>query len=118
MDDHTISPRAVMKAYIVGTRTRDEALLRGLFHDDAVMTGWFEGVFQHGSPEPFYQDLRDNEVGPDYVGEIVSVQRSGKTALGTIREENLLGFAFTNYFHIVEVPEGGWRITSKMYRHD
>lgn len=118
MPDPTRNPRAVMEAYITGTRTRDVPLLRSLFHADAVMTGWFGGALQHGTPQPFYDDLRDNEVGTDYIGEVVSVQQFGKIAVGEIREQNLLGYASTNYFHISELSEGGWRITSKLYRHD
>ncbi|MEL6801006.1 MAG: hypothetical protein AAFO80_14090 [Pseudomonadota bacterium] len=46
--------QAAVEAYIEGTRTRDVALLKTVFADGAVMTGYLGPDLLHGGPEPFY----------------------------------------------------------------
>ncbi len=113
----TSSPRSVIEAYIEGTRTRDVSLLKIIFHDDAVMTGWLGPDFLNGGPEPFYGALEANEVGSDYSAEITALNEEDKIASGSITEKNLLGMSFDNHFHLVQLNDGSWRITSKLFRH-
>ena len=117
MSDHTSSPRAVVEAYVEGTRNRDIGLLKGIFHSDSKMTGWLGPDFLNGGPEPFYGALEGNEVGDDYGAEIVSVNETDKIATAELAETNLLGMSFTNHFHIAQLDDGSWRITSKLFRH-
>lgn len=117
MSDATVSPRSVIEAYITGTRTRDTALLKEIFHEDAVMTGWLGPDLLVGGPEPFYGALEANEVGDDYTGDITALEHTGSIATATIEETNLLGLSFTNLFHMVRLADGSWRITSKLFRH-
>lgn len=117
MTDATASPDAVINAYTTGTATRDIALLKSIFHEDAVMTGYLGSDFLNGSPEPFYQALEANEVASDYSSYTSDLTVTGKIACATTKEQNLLGLDFTNHFHLAQLEDGTWRITSKLFRH-
>lgn len=113
----TNSPSTVLQAYVDGTRNRDVALLKTIFHDKAIMCGWLGPDFLDGGPEPFYGALEANEVGSDYSANILNVVESDQIASGSITEKNLLGMSFDNHFHMVRLADGTWRITSKLFRH-
>ena len=113
----TQTPEAVIEAYTVGTRTRNVALLKQVFHENAVMTGWLGPNFLHGGPEPFFGALEANEVGPDYASRTVAIDVTDKVAIARTEEQNLLGMSFTNDFHLAQLDDGTWRITSKLFRH-
>ncbi len=117
MTTATHSARAVVEAYVTGTRTRDTLLLKEIFHENAVMSGWLGPDLLVGGPEPFYGALEANEVGDDYTAEITELTETGNIATATLAEENLLGLSFTNLFHLVQLADGSWRITSKLFRH-
>jgi hypothetical protein len=117
MSDATSSPQAVVDAYTRGTATRDVALLKSIFHEDAVMTGYLGPDFLNGSPAPFFGALEANEVGADYTSETISITVSDKIAQATTEEQILLGLNFTNHFHMAQLADGSWRITSKLFRH-
>jgi hypothetical protein len=110
-------PRAVIDAYAEGTRTRDIDMLRAAFHPDAVMSGWLGPDLLHGSPQPFFDALGANEVGPDYRSEITALEVDGPIAWAETREENLLGLSFLNRFHLLRLEDGTWRIVAKLFRH-
>ena len=113
----TMSPNTVLQAYVDGTRNRDVALLKTIFHDKAVMCGWLGSEFLDGGPEPFYGALEAVEVALDYNAKIFNVVESNQIATGSITERNLLGMSFDNHFHMVRLADGSWRIISKLFRH-
>ncbi|MEO1175153.1 MAG: nuclear transport factor 2 family protein [Myxococcota bacterium] len=117
MSDATSSPAAVIEAYAKGTANRDIALLKTVFHPNAVMTGWLGPDFLHGGPEPFFAALEANEVGPEYASETTSLEVTDKIATASTTETHLLGMSFTNLFHLAQLDDGSWRITSKLFRH-
>lgn len=108
---------AVMDAYIAGTKNRDVAGLKAIFHPDALMSGYFGPDIMIGTPQPFFHELAVNEIAPDYAAHVVSVEVTGNTALGRIVEDNLLGLSFVNDFHLIKM-DGAWLIISKLYHHD
>ncbi len=117
MTPHTSTPEAVANAYIEGTKTRNIELLKAIFHEDAVMTGYMGPDLLNAGPEPFYAALEANEIGPDYTGVVSSVTTTDKIAHAQVDETNLLGMSFTNHFHMVQLDDGSWRISSKLFRH-
>ncbi len=117
MSDAISSPKAVVDAYVTGTHNRDTALLKTIFHENAVMSGWLGPDMLVGGPEPFYGALEANEVGADYTAEITQLDEMDQIATATLKEENLLGLSFTNLFHLIRLADGTWRITSKLFRH-
>ena len=116
MDDKT-KIEAVMNTYTDGTRSRDVALLKSIFHDDAVMTGWLGPDLLMGGPGPFYSALEANEVGADYTSEITEISVEGPMASAEVREKNLFGLDFVNRFHLIRQADESWIIVSKLFRH-
>ncbi len=117
MSEHTKTPTAVVEAYIEGTRTRNTDLLKAIFSENARMTGYLGPDLLNDGPEPFYGALEANEVSDDYTAEIKSVTQTDKIASAWISETNLLGMSFDNHFHIIQIQDGSWRISSKLFRH-
>ena len=115
--EDTNAAAAVLDAYITGTRTRDVALLKSIFAEGALMTGYLGPNLLTGGPKPFYEALEANEVGPDYAARVSHVEVTGATACGRIIEDNLLGMSFVNDFHLVKGSDG-WKIVSKLFHHD
>ena len=113
----TATPQDVIDAYTRGTRTRDIGLLKSIFHENAVMTGWLGPSFLHGGPAPFFGALEANEVGDDYAAQTTALVVTDRIAVATTEEQNLLGMQFTNHFHLAQLEDGTWRITSKLFRH-
>ncbi|MDJ0686835.1 MAG: nuclear transport factor 2 family protein [Alphaproteobacteria bacterium] len=109
--------RNVAEKYAEGTRNRDIALLKTLFHENAVMSGWLGPDLLIGSPAPFFGALEANEVGLDYSSETIDVWSDGMIGGATTKEENLLGLSFTNVFQMVKTTDGDWKIVSKLFRH-
>lgn len=108
---------AVLRAYEEGTRARDPEALRRVFHEGAVMSGWLGPDFLVGGPEPFYDALAAQEVGPGYAARVTAIDVVGATARARTVEDGLFGLSFVNEFHLARGPEG-WRIVSKLFHHD
>ena len=109
--------RAVIDRYTEGTRTRDVAMLRDVFHANAVMSGWLGPDLLVGSPQPFLDYVEGNDVSPDYRSETTEVRVDGAIAWAETREENLFGMSFLNRFHLIRDGAGRWSIASKLFRH-
>ncbi len=108
---------ATMDAYETGTRTRDVALLKGVFHENAVMSGYLGPNLLVGGPEPFYSHLEANAVEATYTARTVHIDVNGNAASARVVEDNLWGMSFVNDFHLVK-GDGGWKIVSKLFHHD
>ena len=117
MLDTTQSPQTIVDNYTLGTKNRDIDLLKSIFHEDCIMTGYLGPDFLNGSTEPFYDALRNNEIGPDYTSETTELNVTDRIATATVVEKNLLGLDFTSHFHLAQQPDGQWLITSKLFRH-
>lgn len=112
------SPKAAIEAYIEATRLGDVPALKSSFTPSALMSGYFEGEFYSGTPEPFFDEVRDNpspaESGKAYEGSITYVEVVGEVAQVTMKETGYLGLDFTNLFHLALVDDK-WQILSKTY---
>ncbi|MEJ8572473.1 nuclear transport factor 2 family protein [Microbaculum marinum] len=115
--DETAAVRAVVSDYIRGTAESDPALLRSVFHEAAVMSGYLGPDLLLGGPEPFFEAVGARKVGPDYSAEITEISVLGRTATATVVEDNLYDLSFVNAFHLLKV-DGAWTITSKLFHHD
>ena len=115
--DDTVSVKAVIADYIKGTSDSDPELLESVFHENAVMSGYLGPDMLLGGPQPFFDAIAQNKVGPEYQAEITELSVTGRTATATIVEHNLYGLSFVNAFHLLNV-NGNWTITSKLFHHD
>ena len=110
--------RQVLENYIAGSYTADTNLLKSLFHDEAMMSGFIGGSLDIGTPQPFYDELDENpsakESGEDYSAEITFIHIAGDMASTGIVEDNLLGVNYVNHFHLLKM-DGEWKIVNKIY---
>lgn len=115
--DEAAAVAAVMAEYEAGTRHRDVARLKAIFHPDAVMSGYLGPNLVVGAPQPFYDHLEANEVSASYTAATTLVSVIGATASAKVVEDDLFGLSFVNMFHLVK-QDGAWRIVSKLFHHD
>ena len=112
------TPTETIEIYIDGTRSGDLEKLQSVFAPGALMSGFFEGEFYSGSPDIFFDEVRNNpspaETGNAYVGEITHEEVVGSTAQITMKEKGYLGADLTNLFHLANI-DGKWLILSKTY---
>ena len=73
--DDTLAAKAVIADYIKGTKLSDPELLKSVFHENAVMAGHLGPDLLLGGPQPFFDAIAANKVGPNYLGEITSPLR-------------------------------------------
>ena len=112
------TPKQTIEVLVEACRSGDVELLQSVFSDNALMTGYFGGEFYTGSPELFFDEVRDNpspaSTGAEYIGEITSIEEYGDIANVTLQEKGFLGANFTNLFQLVR-KDGAWLIYSKLY---
>lgn len=117
--------RETVAKYIKASATADVALMKSIFHKDAIMMGALGDNYMEGTPEPFFKMLEDGEPlsksdsdsESGYHAEIVDIQVFGKAAIATISEEGFYGMGFVDSFHLLK-KEQGWLITSKIFNRD
>jgi hypothetical protein len=112
------SPRETITELVEACHSGDVDKLRGVFGQGALMSGYYNGEYYSGSPEPFYDEVRDHPcpavTGAEYIGEIISVEEYGNIANVVLEEKGFLGANFINLFQLVCV-DGTWLIVSKAY---
>lgn len=114
--------RSTIEKYVDGSGSGDVALLRSIFHKDAVMMGAMGDDFMEGSPEPFFKMVEDSPAllasGADYRAEIVDIPVFGKAAIATLVEDGFFGMSFVDCFHLINIEDDRWVITSKVFNRD
>jgi len=58
------SVRIVVENYIKGSYTADIGLLKRCFHPDALMSGYYRGDLEIGSPQPFFDQPVETLLSP------------------------------------------------------
>lgn len=114
----TSTPLETINQYVEATRIGDVEKMRSLFSPAALMSGFYEGEFYIGSPDYFFDEVRDNpspsSTGAEYVGDITSSEIIGNIANVTLKEKGYMGLNFTNLFQLARI-DGDWLIVSKAY---
>jgi len=112
------TPTETIENYIEATRQGNVEELRSLFSSEALMSGFYEGEYYSGSPEVFFDEVRENpspsETGMEYIGEITYTEVIGGVSQITMKEKGYLGLDFSNLFHLACI-DGKWLIISKTY---
>ena len=112
------SVRTVIDDYIKGSYTADTDLLKRCFHPNALMSGYYRGDLDIGSPQPFFDqlesELSSKSSREDYKAEVTFIHIAGCMASAGLVEDNLLGTNYVNHFHLLKIDDQ-WRIISKIY---
>ena len=110
--------RDVANKYAEGCHTGDIALLRSIFHPQAMMYGVSGDNVVITPIEGLYAYLEANEP-PQKTGEphqcfITEIRYEAGAAVVELVQESAYGNDYTNYFQLLKV-EGNWLIMSKSY---
>jgi len=111
--------RAVVQAYVDGSRSGDAEQLRGAFHPDARMYGSLGGQRMDLPIEEFVKVASGQPADVDgkYEARIVSVEQVGDAATAAIEETGFWGtLSFTDFFALSRF-DGSWKIVNKTFAH-
>jgi len=111
--------REVIKRYISGTFRADISMLKGVFHEKAVMNGFLGDMLILADPTPFLDDMASapsmESNNDPFRAEITSLSIEGNVAAVTLSETGFRGSAnLVNYFHLIKT-DGKWEIISKLF---
>lgn len=110
--------RSVLNRYVKGYINADEATLRDVFADDAVMNGYLEDRLVAGTPEPFISRVASEpslaSQGLDLRYDIAAISVTGNAASATLKEYGFGAFNFTDFMHLIK-RDGCWKIISKTF---
>jgi hypothetical protein len=109
--------RQVAEKYAEGCQTGNIALLRSIFHPQAMMFGAGDNVIVT-SIEGLYAYIEANEP-PQKTGEphqniVTSIRCEGNAAAVETVQESAYGNDYINFFQLLKI-EGQWLIVSKTY---
>lgn len=110
----------VVQKYIKGTYTADIDMLKGVFHPNAIMTGYMGADLMIGTPEPFIEDIQSNksmkELQSPYEAKITHLEVTGNIAEATVYETGFFGEGvLEDHFHLLKDKDGEWKIISKCF---
>ena len=108
----------LIEQYIESYIAADEAALRAVFAQDAIMNGYVDGRLVEGTPEPFIRNVAANPsiqsagLEPEYEIEHISV--TDKVASVVVREIGFGPYNFVDHMHLLK-RDGVWKIISKTF---
>jgi len=110
--------RQVADKYAEGCHTGNVALLRSIFHPQAMMYGAGGDNVLMTPIEGLYAYIEANEP-PQKTGEphqniVTSIRYEGNAAVVETVQESAYGNDYTNFFQLLKI-EGQWLIVSKTY---
>ncbi|MDP7593302.1 MAG: nuclear transport factor 2 family protein [Litorilituus sp.] len=108
-----------VQEYIDACFIGDAEKLKSLFHESAVMSGYFNGQFMFGDITPFIENIAQTppmkETEVDYHASIEKIDVAGKVASVVLVEKGFFGVMnFVNYLHLIEV-NNEWKVSSKNF---
>jgi len=110
---------AVVERYAEGSLNGDAAMLRGIFHADARMFGYFNER-SLDLPIGAYIDRVDGkpiDVNGSYKASVTRVEQIGDVAIATLVEEGAWGtVSFVDHFSLARI-NGSWKIVNKIFHH-
>lgn len=121
MNNHseTLKIKKVIGDYIEGTYKADTDMLKGVFHEKAVMNGYLGPQCIMATPAVFIEDMASEpsmkEKEAKYHGEIESIYVQEKVAAVVVSETGFRGDgSLVNFFHLINI-DGEWKIVSKLF---
>lgn len=107
---------AVLNKYIEGCKQAKSSVMKPAFSEQATMFSVDGDSKLTGGP---IQELFDGidsafRPSPEAQGAIVKVDIVGTAASARIDANDVSGFSFTDFFHLLKV-EGKWTVVSKIY---
>lgn len=121
MNDHVESKavRQVIENYKDGTYTKNIDMLKGVFHEKAIMNGYLGPDVLLADPSGFIADIANSpsmeENKDPYQGEIEAIRIEGNVASVIVSETGFKGAGtLVDFFHLIKT-DGEWKIISKLF---
>lgn len=106
--------------YFEGMHLGDTGKLRGAFHKDAFLFGYYHGDFSRVSLEEWMSEVegmdKPVETGEVFDMRIVATDVTGPTAQVKVAEL-YAGLRYTGYLSLMQIDDG-WQIVNKLYHSD
>lgn len=120
VDDHRLILEAIDQ-YIEGCAKADSSVMRPAFDDRATLS-YLDGegkLISGPVPEMLFEPVdRDFAASPEAKSAVVRVDIVGNAASARVDTNDLYGFCFTDFFHLLKI-EGRWKIVNKVFHtHD
>ncbi|MDI9900494.1 nuclear transport factor 2 family protein [Rhodococcus sp. IEGM 1409] len=101
--------------YIEGCAKADSSIMRPAFHADAVMFTTADSAVTRVPAHNALFDGIDNDFKPSNPNSaVVTVDLVGDVASARIDTDDLDGFSFTDFFHLLKAG-GEWKIVAKTF---
>lgn len=121
MNNHVESKavRQVIQNYMDGTYKKDIPMLKGVFHEKAIMNGYLGPDALLADPSGFIADIESSPCmeaeGDPYQAEIESIRIEGNVAAVILSETGFKGSGtLVDFFHLIKT-NGEWKIISKLF---
>ena len=105
---------AVVRCYVDGAKSGDDASLKSAFHQDATIFGYVGPDLFGGPIQLFYDWHEQNGPAADLRCHITSIDLAGSIATVRLELDNWTGHRFTDQFTLLCV-DGEWKIMSKVF---
>ena len=111
--------KAVVQNYIDGTYEADTVKLEGVFHKQAIVSGYLGPNALLVKPDVFIQAIAGSpsmkSKNHPYTAEIESIRIEGNIASVTLSESGFNGDTnLVDHFHLIK-EDGEWKIISKLF---
>ena len=110
--------RAVAEKYAEGCQTGNIALLRSIFHPQAMMYGYSGDNVVITPIDGLYAFIEANDppqkTGEPHESTVSSIRIEGNTATVETVQESAFGCDYVNFFQLLKI-DGQWQIMSKLY---
>ena len=106
-----------LNKYIEGCKQANGSIMKPAFSDQATIFGVdAKGVLDGGPIQGLFDaiDKPPFRPSPEAQSVIVNIDIAGTAASARIDSNDVSGFCFTDFFHLLKV-EGEWTIVSKIY---
>jgi hypothetical protein len=106
----------VLNKYNEGNKQAESQIMKPVFNDNATMFSvGSDGKLTGGAIQRLYDAVdADFRPSPEARAVIVSIDIVGTVASARIDTNDIFGFFFTDFFHLLKV-DGAWTIISKIY---
>jgi hypothetical protein len=106
----------VLNKYNDGCNQADSSIMKPAFSDQATMFSvGADGKLAGGAIQNLFDGIdRDFRPSPEAQGAIVRIEIVGTAASARIDANDVSGFCFTDFFHLLKI-EGKWIVISKIF---
>lgn len=105
---------AAIKMYTDACKEGKSEIMKPAFTDNALMYGYLNGEYYHGSIEALYGAVDAFGAAPQTKARVDILSIEGTAAVARVTLEDWHGLSFTD-FHSLIKEDGNWKIIAKVF---